>query len=623
MGETAKRDSASKKKNQQDERVGTILQGRYRIIERLAAGGMGVVYRGERLKLERTVAIKFLHATFANDADAMARFEREAVVMGKLNHPGCVSVIDFGFDDAPYVVMDFITGRNLKQLLNDEGRLSPARALHITSQILAALAHAHKIGLVHRDIKPANVMLTNVEGTVDHVYVLDFGLAKFSTGGLNNDITASYVVVGTPAYMSPEQARGKDLSEASDIYSTGVLLFELLTGSKLYHGESPVETLQMHLTAPIPSLRSRAPDGQFSSELEALVERSLAKSPDARFHSATDFAEALLAVPEAAQMPRSISAELRAQSMSELVAEYGSSVIEILDEESLVPSRRSIPAQPQTDVSPGAALAAAWSEDRDGPSRPPSTMESELPVADEAMAAENGASPVADTMALDSGDVESPALVDPAGDDQGGDVEESVRKTPSTPPDDHPGRHVTGPPIPRRVDPLGSEAITVARIPARDGEDGDRTGQMPPMRHKRRVRNSVQVVRDRLGPVAYALLLIPLLAVGVIWYLVGGSSGDGDGGSDPGAAHADTGAASSGAGTDSDTPDSDPTGSSDEAVAGTTPASDPGDPGDPNGPGAGADTDGGDSAATGDPEGPDETIDPDDPSVSAVNDDKP
>jgi serine/threonine protein kinase len=322
------------------ERVGHTLENRYRIVEVLAQGGMGVVYRGERIGLNRPVAIKFLHANFAADPQARERFGRELQVMSKLTHPNCVSVIDYGIADSPFIVMEFVTGRTLKDMIASEGRIQPARALLIVSQILNALAHAHSQDMVHRDIKPANVVLANVEGVIEHVYVLDFGLAKFlsSAASDQNELTASWMVLGTPAYMSPEQARAEPIGAATDIYATGVVLFELLTGSKPYYAENPIDTLQLHQTAPVPSIRERLPEADFSEELDQVVQTALAKDASRRFPSASAFAEALDDVPEAT--PTLTSTRLRALTAT--------------------PRVRAESARPNTEAgSPGEPLAAA------------------------------------------------------------------------------------------------------------------------------------------------------------------------------------------------------------------------------------------------------------------------
>ncbi|HEX8110679.1 MAG TPA: serine/threonine-protein kinase, partial [Kofleriaceae bacterium] len=185
-----------------DPRIGSVVDGRYKIIEAMAAGSMGVVYKAERVPVGKLVAIKFLHAPFANDSEFLARFERETRVMSKLNHPNCISVVDFGvWDGAPYLVMEYVSGTTLRALI-DNGPMPPRRALALIRQIAAGLAHAHAQGVVHRDVKPANIMVSEEIGTGDHVRILDFGLARLR-GAVGRDATQSNVVVGTPNYMAP------------------------------------------------------------------------------------------------------------------------------------------------------------------------------------------------------------------------------------------------------------------------------------------------------------------------------------------------------------------------------------------------------------------------------------
>jgi serine/threonine-protein kinase len=301
---------AQQEKGPEYARIGSTLENRYRLLDVLAQGGMGVVYRGERIGLNRTVAVKFLHASFAANAQARDRFERELQAMSRLTHPNCVSVIDYGIADSPFIVMEYVTGRTLKDVLAENGPLPPARALYIASQILAALAHAHSQDMVHRDIKPANIILADVEGTLDHVYVLDFGLAKFMSSAAKDDLTASWMVLGTPAYMSPEQGRAESIGAATDIYATGVVLFELLTGTKPYNADNPIDTIHQHQFAPVPSIRERLPEADFSAELDETLQIALAKDPGQRFASAQLFAEALDLVPEA--VPTRTSTRLRA-----------------------------------------------------------------------------------------------------------------------------------------------------------------------------------------------------------------------------------------------------------------------------------------------------------------------
>src|SRR5262245_38722979 len=250
---------------------------------------MGSVYRGERLKLGRVVAIKVMQEGMMNDA-FRKRFEREAMAMAKLEHPHCGSVLDVGVhEEFPYVVMEFVDGKNLKQLL-EEGPLPIQRAVDITRQVLSGLTHAHEHGVIHRDIKPANIVLSQKSGLGDHVKILDFGLARFHTEASN--LTAG-VVVGTPNYMAPEQINGSTIDQRTDVYACGVMLFELLTGTKPFQAADPVAVCMKHLKEAPPRLADIAPGRSFG-RLEGIVARALEKDPAHRYASAHDFSHALL-----------------------------------------------------------------------------------------------------------------------------------------------------------------------------------------------------------------------------------------------------------------------------------------------------------------------------------------
>ncbi|HKE20143.1 MAG TPA: serine/threonine-protein kinase, partial [Kofleriaceae bacterium] len=189
-----------------DPHLGTVLHDRYLVSERLAEGAMAVVYRGERIGLKRQVAIKFLHESYASSEDGLRRFEVEARAMSRLAHPNCVAVTDFGVDNgAPYLVMDFVTGNSLRDVLEEDIRMRPTRAVAIVRQVLAGLTHAHGQGIVHRDVKPENIVVSPVEGHGEHVRILDFGLAKLRD---ENSVTSG-LAVGTPGYMAPEQTVGE------------------------------------------------------------------------------------------------------------------------------------------------------------------------------------------------------------------------------------------------------------------------------------------------------------------------------------------------------------------------------------------------------------------------------
>jgi TolA-binding protein len=280
-----------------DPRIGGVVDERYKVIEAMASGSMGVVYKAERVPVGKLVAIKFLHAPFANDSEFLARFERETRVMSKLNHPNCVSVVDFGvWDGAPYLVMEYVSGTTLRALI-DNGPMPPRRALALIRQIAAGLAHAHAQGVVHRDVKPANIMVSEEIGTGDHVRILDFGLARLR-GAVGRDATQSNVVVGTPNYMAPEQTVGGGLIDArTDIYAAGVVLFEMVSGERPFQAEDTLALLGMHRAAPIPQLADRMPEGTpLPPGLQELIEQAMAKSPGDRFQSAIELAEAIDAV---------------------------------------------------------------------------------------------------------------------------------------------------------------------------------------------------------------------------------------------------------------------------------------------------------------------------------------
>ena len=270
---------------------------------------MGVVYRAERLKLGKIVAIKVLHDELPNELSSRKRFELEAMAMAKLEHPHCAAVLDVGMhNDKPYVVMDFITGTDLKSLI-DLGPVPIPRAVEIVKQTLSGVAHAHELGIIHRDIKPANIILGQKTGLGDHVKILDFGLARLTAEQQTSKLTSG-IVVGTPAYMAPEQIRGTPIDSRCDLYACGVLLFELLTAHKPFHSErdDPMEVVSMHLKQPPPRLADMLPGVDFG-ELEAVVAKALQKPADARYQTAAEFVAALeglgtLQITESMMLPQ-------------------------------------------------------------------------------------------------------------------------------------------------------------------------------------------------------------------------------------------------------------------------------------------------------------------------------
>ncbi len=297
-----------------DARIGALVDERYTILEAMASGAMGAVYRAERVPVGKIVAIKFLHASFAKDSEFLIRFERETRAMSKLAHPNCVSVVDFGvWQESPYLVMEYVAGTTLRQLLDSE-RLAPARALGFARQIAAGLAHAHAQGIVHRDIKPANIMVSDEIGAGEHVRLLDFGLARLRGAGGARDATLANVVVGTPNYMAPEQTvPGGTIDARTDIYAAGVLLFEMLAGGRPFAADDTLSLFGMHRAAPIPRLADRMPEGvEVPEGAQKVIDTAMAKSPKDRYQTAVELAAAIEGVIEGGR----VEAALRAAGSS-------------------------------------------------------------------------------------------------------------------------------------------------------------------------------------------------------------------------------------------------------------------------------------------------------------------
>ncbi|MBN2574086.1 MAG: protein kinase [Deltaproteobacteria bacterium] len=275
-----------------------VIGERYRVVERIGEGGMGTVFRVEHVLMKKTLALKLLRPEFSNVTDAARRFEREAQSASRLNHPNIISVTDFGHGASGelFLVMEFVAGEPLSDVLAREGRLEVGRACRIAAQILRALEHAHAEGVVHRDLKPANVMLVKDPGSrqPETVKILDFGIAKMTQAqGGDEPLTRGMMVFGTPAYMSPEQATGQEADSRADLYSCGIILFEMLAGRKPFDHEDLVKLLGMQITAPPPRISEVASDVSIASDLEAVVMRVLQKDRERRYATAVEFREAL------------------------------------------------------------------------------------------------------------------------------------------------------------------------------------------------------------------------------------------------------------------------------------------------------------------------------------------
>ena len=273
---------------------GTVIRGKYRILGELGRGGMGTVYKALHVRFNELRALKVMSPQVASDLDFVKRFEREAVVTRKLQHPNAVRVddIDEAEDGRPFIVMEYIEGRSLNKLIQEEGPLPVARVCSITKQVAAALDAAHQLGMVHRDIKPENIVLVaqgpSSEPAAFHeqAKVLDFGIAKLKEARLGDaTLTATGVVIGTPQYMSPEQAlgkRGDELDGRSDLYSLGIVMYQMLSGELPFKAETTVELLRAQAFEPPAPIRQVRPDLPMPEALAALVMRCLEKKPELR-----------------------------------------------------------------------------------------------------------------------------------------------------------------------------------------------------------------------------------------------------------------------------------------------------------------------------------------------------
>lgn len=273
-----------------DPLVGRTLSGGYRVVEPLAEGSMGRVYRAEQATLARQVAVKVMSASFLGNSEMIERFKNEARAASALNHPNCVRVYDFGQtnDGRPYFVMELLTGQDLEAILAAEPLQPVNRVLDMTLQILGALEEAHGLGVVHRDLKPGNVFVMPQRGGGDLVKVVDFGLAKLKSG----ISTQTGRVFGTPEYITPEQAMAKETDERTDLYACGVMLFEMVAGRLPFLQTEPRELLEAHAFEQPPKLAELAADRAMFG-LGDVVDRALAKDPQNRFQKAFEFADAL------------------------------------------------------------------------------------------------------------------------------------------------------------------------------------------------------------------------------------------------------------------------------------------------------------------------------------------
>jgi eukaryotic-like serine/threonine-protein kinase len=281
-----------------DPLLGTTIGGKYKIVRMLGEGGMGSVYEGEQLlgTKVRRIAIKTLHAHLSKDPKVLARFQREVGTIAELEHPNTIQVYDFGStsDGQLFIAMEFVQGHNVADILEKEGPMSAARAQGIFEQIAGSLGEAHQHGIVHRDLKPDNIVLTERAGKKDFVKVLDFGIAKHSGDEEKNEpkLTQAGMVLGTPPYMSPEQFTGKPVDARSDIYSLGVVVYEMLCGKLPFKADTAWEWASQHMTVAPIAIESTTQGANLPRRIRDAISKALAKLPDDRWPTVQAFYEA-------------------------------------------------------------------------------------------------------------------------------------------------------------------------------------------------------------------------------------------------------------------------------------------------------------------------------------------
>ncbi len=299
--------------NPPDPLIGTLVAGRYRVLKPLGEGGMGQVYLAVHEAIEKQVAVKVLRREYSEKPDIVARFQQEAVSASRIKHPNVLNVFDFGQLDNGcfFLAMEFLEGNDLADELTRHRLIDPQRGVRIALQICRALAAAHSRGVVHRDMKPENVFLQRFGDGEEIIKIVDFGIAQLrsteeaaASQPKRRRLTRTGMIFGTPEYMAPEQAAGKNADLRVDVYATGIILYEMFTGAVPFTGETFMAVLAAHLNEPTPPMTSLCPDLQISTEMQQVILRALLKDPDQRFQSMGELSSAIIATPEGSSIGR-------------------------------------------------------------------------------------------------------------------------------------------------------------------------------------------------------------------------------------------------------------------------------------------------------------------------------
>lgn len=295
--------------------IGTILGNTYEVLELVGRGGMGVVYKARDILMDRIVAIKMLHAHLVADSQSIQRFQQEARAASAINHQNVITAYDFGVANSrqPYLIMDFLEGKSLSAVIDENNGLDDDRSIHIFAQICDALVAAHARGVLHRDLKPSNIMIVKNRDDPDFVKIVDFGIAKLmpGSGKQSQNLTQTGELFGSPLYMSPEQFLGKSVDLRTDIYAMGCVMYETLIGHPPFSGEHVLETMHKHLKESAQKFSEARPDKKISTRIETIVMRALEKDPDQRFQSMAELRDEVLLARSGAKDERNFNSRLQ------------------------------------------------------------------------------------------------------------------------------------------------------------------------------------------------------------------------------------------------------------------------------------------------------------------------